>query len=136
MPKFLAAFLIVTVFFLMASCSNNMANKKMEAKAFGLYRGTMTFAQGRQSISLELRETGHYTLSYNSIMDSLNITRENGVYVLSADSSLQLARRSLYLRNFRVSNYNKLLVLSAEGLPYTAYSDSSFYLEKISKISD
>jgi hypothetical protein len=136
MSKFLATFLLVSIFFLMVSCSNKIAKKVMVAKAFGLYRGAITFAQGRQSIFLELLETGHYALRYNSIIDSLKITKENGVYVLGADSSLQLARRSLYLRNFRVSNYKKLLVLSAEGLPYTAYFDSSFYLEKISNISD
>jgi hypothetical protein len=120
----------------MASCSSNIADKAMKAKAFGLYRGTITFAQGRQHISLELRETGYYTLSYNSIVDSLKISKENGVYVLSADSSLQLARRSLFLRNFSVSDYGKLLVLNSGGSPYTSYSDSSFYLEKISKVTD
>lgn len=136
MRQFSPAFFIAYILSLLPACSNNMATKEMEAKAIGLYRGKITFAQGSQHISLELRETGHYTLSYNSIVDSFNIARENGVYVLGSDGKLQLARRSLNLRNFSVSDYNKLLVLNSEGRPYTTYSDSSFYLDKISKIAD
>lgn len=118
------------------SCQDKLATKEMEEKALGLYRGKISFSQGSQYIALELRETGYYTLSYSSILDSNNIVKENGVYVLSQKGDLKLARRSLYLRNFRLSPDEKLLVLNSEAQPYTSYADSSFYLEKISKIAD
>jgi hypothetical protein len=64
MRQFSPAFFIAYILSLLPACSNNMATKEMEAKAIGLYRGKITFAQGSQHISLELRETGHYTLRW------------------------------------------------------------------------
>jgi len=133
MRKYLLGFLAFCL--IPFACADGLATEQMQAKAYGLYRGKISFAQGGQYIALELRETGHYTLSYSSILDSSNISRESGVYVLSSDGVLNLARRSLYLRNFKLSQDEKLLVLNSSSKPYTSYADSSFYLDKIPKIS-
>ena len=124
--------LLAALCFCPFACADELATKELEKKALGFYRGKISFAQGSQYIALELRETGHYTLNYTSILDSTNTTKEIGVYVLREDGTINLARRSLYLRNFKLSQDEKLLVLNASAKPYTSYADSSFYLEKIS----
>tara|TARA_R110002050_G_scaffold30928_1_gene79108 strand:- start:1416 stop:1820 length:405 start_codon:yes stop_codon:yes gene_type:complete len=128
------AFLVLGLFPL--ACADGLASEEMQAKAQGLYRGKVSFAQGNQYIALELRETGHYSLSYSSITDSTKLVKENGVYVLKQDGIINLARRSMYLRNFKLSQDDKILVLNASAKPYTTYADSSFYIDKISKIAD
>jgi hypothetical protein len=126
-------FLAVICFFPLA-CSNDLASQEQQSKAVGFYRGKISFSQGSQYIALELRETGHYTLNYTSILDSTDTTKETGVYVLRKEGTINLARRSMYLRNFKLSQNDKLLVLNASSKPYTNYADSSFYLEKISSL--
>ncbi len=130
--RYSVLFYAAVISFLSAACSNDLASKEQQSKAVGFYRGKISFAQGSQYIALELRETGHYTLNYTSILDSTSTTKEAGVYVLLKDGTVNLARRSLYLRNFKLSQDEKLLVLNASSKPYTSYADSSFYLDKIS----
>lgn len=134
MRHYFMAFMAIC--FIPFACADGLATHEMQAKAQGLYRGKISFAQGNQYIALELRETGHYSLSYSSITDSTKLVKENGVYVLSEDGIINLARRSMFLRNFKLSQDDKILLLNSSAKPYTTYADSSFYLDKISKIAD
>ncbi|PTM04928.1 MAG: hypothetical protein DA405_05600 [Bacteroidetes bacterium] len=122
--------------FIPFACADGLAKEEMQSKAQGLYRGKISFVQGKQYIALELGETGHYSLSYSPITDSTKLVKENGVYVLGKDGIINLARRSMFLRNFKLSQDDKILLLNSSAKPYTTYADSSFYLNKISKIAD
>lgn len=124
--------LLAVICFLPFACADELATTELQKQALGFYRGKLSFSQGSQYIALELRETGHYTLNYTAILDSSSTTKETGVYVLRKDGTINLARRSMYLRNFKLSPDEKLLVLNASAKPYTSFADSSFYLEKIS----
>jgi|GEM_PF-2608219 len=126
--------ILASLCFFPFACADELANKELQDKTAGFYRGKISFAQGSQYIALELRETGHYTLNYTSISDSTNTVKETGVYVLRKDGIVNLARRSMFLRNFKLSQDEKILVLNASAKPYTSYADSSFYLKKISNL--